>query len=105
MSKSFLYGIHPIETLLTQQPQRIVELYIQAQRDDHKMQQIKMLAKTQNVSVRLVAKEELDRLTQRAPHQGVAALCGRAKSYSEADLQDILSSLTTPAFFLILDCF
>ena len=103
MSKSFLYGIHTIEMLLAKQPQRIIQLYIQAQRDDQKIQQIKAQAKKLNVSVSLVSRDELDRFSQCAPHQGVAASCVPAKKYNEADLQDILSNLTGPALLLVLD--
>lgn len=102
-ASSFAYGIHTIDAMLSAQPQRIIELYVQAKRDDQKLQAIKQLAKKNNIKIITLSKDELDRMTQHANHQGVVVLCKKAKSYSEADLEDLVVNLTEPAFFLVLD--
>ncbi|OGT46636.1 MAG: 23S rRNA (guanosine(2251)-2'-O)-methyltransferase RlmB [Gammaproteobacteria bacterium RIFCSPHIGHO2_12_FULL_41_20] len=103
MTTSFLYGIHTLEMLFAKQPERIVRLYMQVQRDEQTIQLFKQLAKQHAIPLELVSREKLDHLTQRASHQGVVAQCAMAKSLNEAALQVILSELVAPAFFLILD--
>jgi len=101
--QNLLFGIHTIEALLNKNPERMVRLYIQTGRQDQRIQQLLQLAKAKNIPHEIVDKHRLDRMTQEAAHQGVVAECHPTEVYSEADLFSLLSTLTTPAFLLILD--
>ena len=45
------FGIHAVDSLLRRAPQRILALFIQADRNDNRIQSLLTLAKNQGVSV------------------------------------------------------
>jgi 23S rRNA (guanosine2251-2'-O)-methyltransferase len=102
MSKIIVFGLHAVTALLTQQSERVVHLYIQKERHDQKIQAIVELANDAALIVELISRQELDKLTGNAVHQGVAALCKKPKAYTEADLTELLETQNKP-FLLILD--
>jgi 23S rRNA (guanosine2251-2'-O)-methyltransferase len=102
MSKTTVFGLHAVTALLDKQPERVVHLYFQKERHDQKIQQLLELAQEAGLITELVSRQELDKLTGNAVHQGVAALCNKAKTYSEADLAVLLETHPKP-FLLILD--
>jgi 23S rRNA (guanosine2251-2'-O)-methyltransferase len=84
------------------QPERLMQLYIQKERQDTKMQAIVDLAKSQQIKITLISRHELDQLTQQAVHQGVVACCHKPKLFSENDLEKIVENTPKP-LLLILD--
>ena len=73
------FGIHAVNSLLRRAPHRILALFIQADRNDKRIQSLLTLAKNQGVSVTRVPKPDLD--TQVAErHQGVVAVIEPASS-------------------------
>ena len=48
-------------------------------------------------------RQELDRVTEEANHQGVLAYCETARVYSEQDLGRLLESIAQPPLILVLD--
>lgn len=101
--KSFIFGIHAVETLLEKQPKRIIRLAVLHDRHDKKIQFIAELAKVNKIKVEHCSRQELDRLTQNENHQGVIAFCQKPKNYAEHDLDAILENTTKKPFLLILD--
>ncbi len=65
-------GFHPVREVLERRPRSVEALLVQRGRKDARAAEIEELARGKGVSVRLVAKEELDRAAGRA-HNGVAA--------------------------------
>jgi 23S rRNA (guanosine2251-2'-O)-methyltransferase len=65
-------GFHPVREALEKRPRAVEALLVQRGRKDARASEIESLARGAGVSVRLVAKEELDRFAGRA-HNGVAA--------------------------------
>jgi 23S rRNA (guanosine2251-2'-O)-methyltransferase len=65
-------GFHPVREVLEKRPRAVEALLVQRGRKDARASEIEELARGAGVSVRLVGKEELDRLAGRA-HNGVAA--------------------------------
>lgn len=98
-----IFGLHAIEALLKKQPERIVKLYMQDVRKDKKIEILKALAKENHIFVNILSKQELDRLTNEANHQGVVAVCAKSRIYTEADLKSLLQDLNVPPFVLVLD--
>ena len=98
------FGIHAVDSLLRRAPQRVVSLFIQAGRNDKRIQSLLTLAKNQGVSVTRVPKSDLDtQVTER--HQGVVAVIEPASSeasLSERDLVSYLSGVERP-LVLVLD--
>ena len=102
-NKQYMFGIHAVTALIEKHPDRIIRLLAADERSDKKMQAILKVARRNGVEVGEASRAELDSLTGHGNHQGIAALCVQARTYSEGDLTEMLEDLTEPAFFLILD--
>ncbi len=102
-SNPYIFGLHAVESLLKNQPERILRIVVLADRQDKKIEAIIRLAKSQNISVNQGSKAELDKMTELANHQGIVAFCKKARAYSEADLKELLGELDVPPFVLVLD--
>lgn len=98
-----IFGLHAVESLLNHQPERIIRLSVFQLRNDKKLEALINHAKKLGISVEQASRSELDRMTQEANHQGVAALCHKPKVYAENDLNKFLEDLSAPPFLLILD--
>lgn len=98
-----VFGLHAVLVLLEKNPERISNVNILAERHDKKIQSIIELCKQSRIKVNTISKQELDRMTQQANHQGVVALCQTSKKYTEYDLEVLLENLSVPPFLLILD--
>ena len=98
------FGIHAVDSLLRRAPQRIMALFVQADRNDKRIQSLLTLAKNQGVSVTRVPKSDLDtKVAER--HQGVVAVIEPASveaNLSERDLASYLASVERP-LVLVLD--
>lgn len=103
MKDQLVYGLHTIQALLNNSPEKIRVLFIQSGRDDPRIQSVIELAKKNSIATQYIAKDKLDNLLENATHQGVAANIIATSSYSEIDIKNILSNLSEPPFLLILD--
>lgn len=101
--KNLIVGLHAVEALLQKQPERVTQLYLLKDRQDNKIQAIVDLAKQHHIKMEFYSRHGLDHLVHQDNHQGVVAICQKAKVYSEQDLESILAKLKEPAFLLILD--
>lgn len=98
--KNIIFGIHAIEAVLLKQPERIQQVYLQ---DKQQLPDIVKKLTQYGIKYDIVGRDSLDRMTERGSHQGIVAQCAKAKSYSEEDLQQILTSISVPPLLLILD--
>lgn len=106
--KNIIFGLHAVEALLANQPERVRRAYLidhvkQQERPDHKLQKILKAFHDHGISCALLSREALDRLTRQGKHQGVAVECAAAKVHSESDLNDLLDKLQEPPLLLVLD--
>ncbi len=101
-NKSFIFGLHAVESLLSKHPERALRLYVQKERQDQKVQTILDLAEAEDIPVDFVPQRELSRLVGDVVHQGVVASCEKTKVYAENDLREIIDANPKP-FLLILD--
>lgn len=100
---SRLYGLHAVQTVLTQSPERIVTLWLDTARQDQRLLQLAELAKKARVAVTWSERKALDRLAEEGRHQGVVAELRGGEPRSEAFLEELLTSLQVPPFLLVLD--
>lgn len=102
-NNQYIFGLHAVTALVDKHPERIIRLMVVDHRGDKKMEALVKQARQQGINISPASKAELDGVTHQGNHQGVAALCEKAKSYSEEDLMRMVENLDRPAFFLILD--
>jgi len=92
-------GFHPVREVLEKRPRAVEALLVQRGRKDARVAEIEELAREKGVSVRIVAKEELDRTAGRA-HNGVAA---RVAERAYDDVEDCLAGPKGSRCVLFLD--
>lgn len=103
VNKQYIFGMHAVEGVLARQPERVIHMLVQQGRHDKKVDALIQRAKQCNIRVEQTAKQELDRITEDATHQGVVVFCKRTRSYEENDLKSLLADLSKPALILVLD--
>jgi 23S rRNA (guanosine2251-2'-O)-methyltransferase len=104
MSEEWIYGFHAVESVLKRDPKRVLQLWLQDDRRDKRIQSIEALAHNQGVDVRRVARHQLDD-TVDGRHQGtVARVAAREQDLvlDEMGLESLLGSVTNP-LLLVLD--
>ena len=99
--KKLIHGFHAVNARLFQSPKSLIEIYITRGREDRRMQEA--LAKAADEVIRVIPldNERLDAMTGHARHQGIAAVIDA--SHRIVNVDDVLDTLTTPPFLLILD--
>jgi len=103
MSKhDLLFGIHSIQAVLNNEPERILEIFALKGRDDDRMHKVISLARKHGISVSFVAKKTLEDRAVGESHQGIIANARSARVKNEADLDEIIAANEQP-FLLILD--
>ncbi|MBV35975.1 MAG: 23S rRNA (guanosine(2251)-2'-O)-methyltransferase RlmB [Rickettsiales bacterium] len=99
-----VYGVHAVEVLLKRNSDSVQRLFVQRNRHDQRAHKLVKLAQSKNIQVIQKDREELDDMTQQR-HQGVIAECHqlKAKQFHEKHIPEILDSIDTEPFILILD--
>jgi 23S rRNA (guanosine2251-2'-O)-methyltransferase len=96
-----IYGFHAVISRIRQNPDGVLEVYLQAQRQDPRMRDLIRLAETNGVRVIPVEAKRLDGMAGHARHQGVAARVDAARRVRH--LEDVLDTLSEPPLLLVLD--
>ena len=96
-----IYGFHAVTSRIRQNPEGVLEIYQQAQRNDPRMRELLKLAEACGVRIIPVEAQRLDGMAGNARHQGVAARVDAARRVQHLD--DVLDTLTEPALLLVLD--
>ena len=99
---SFIHGFHAIIAKLRHQPEAILEIFIDAERNDARARDLLRHAEQQGVRVMPVDGKRLAGMSGgNMRHQGVVArVSGEMRHVS---LDDVLDTLEEPAFLLVLD--
>lgn len=98
-SESKIYGLHAVTALLNNSPQKITQLYLNAQRKDAKFKEIFKLAKQHAIPVEL--SNHLEKSTQ-----GIMAICEQSltnEAKTKIHTLDSLLEASHPLLLLILD--
>ena len=100
--QEWLYGIHALESVISREPERLIELFVLKGREDDKLRNIINQARRFGVSVQFVQRKVLDEKVNGEQHQGVVAKAKPGRVYDEKDLDDIVAQQDNP-FILVLD--
>ena len=96
-----LVGFHAIASRLRQKPDTVSEIYVDAERSDGRMKDLRSLAKQHEVRVIPVDAKRLDGMSGGARHQGVVA---QAQPIDMPKfIEDVLEAIEEPPLLLILD--
>ncbi len=100
--EEWIVGWHAVQQLIQTDFSRVLTLFVNDERRDARLEQLISLADTQNLSIQRVSQKTLDKLTNNATHQGVAARCKVAQAIHENWLYETVQTLENP-LILILD--
>ena len=104
MSKSIhIYGFHTIESLINANPECILNVFVQAGRNDSRMSNMTSFLHTQKINFSKIDKSKLDRLSKSEPHQGIVAEVIMPPLLGHEALIDFVNKLSSNPFILILD--
>jgi 23S rRNA (guanosine2251-2'-O)-methyltransferase len=100
--EEWIVGLHAVQHLIQTDFSRILTLFVDDERHDARLGQLVNLAEEQSLSIQRVNRKTLDKLTDNATHQGVAARCKVAQAIQENWLYETLQTVENP-LILILD--
>ncbi len=99
-SHEIIYGIHAVESAIRNQPENVLQVFVQQGRNDNRIKNILSIAKNSGVSVQSISNDKLKEKCPKARHQGVVAEIRFNKS-SNISLEDILEKESL--LLLVLD--
>ena len=99
-SQEIIYGIHAVEAALRNQPENVLQVFVQQGRNDNRIKTILSIAKNSGVSLQSIANDKLKEKCPRARHQGVVAEIRRSHS-GQVSLEEILEKESV--LLLVLD--
>jgi 23S rRNA (guanosine2251-2'-O)-methyltransferase len=103
MRDELIYGIHVVQSVLKNSPERILELYFLDTRQDTRLSTLKALANEQGIAMSALSRKQLGSLGEDIHHQGVMAKVRPKTLLTEYDLIELITSSKTPPLLLILD--
>jgi 23S rRNA (guanosine2251-2'-O)-methyltransferase len=101
-ARNWVYGLHAIGAVLERAPERILEMWMAAPRDDARARSVRERALAAGVRVQSAGNESLAKLVGGVAHQGAVAAVRPLKPWDEHDLAAALSNIHDP-LLLVLD--
>ncbi len=101
MKPQVIFGFHAVGARLRTRPESVREMFVDAKRDDKRMQALQETAKTKNLRVMAVDGKRLDGMCGTTRHQGVVAMVEPTVLPQFVD--DVLDGLAVPPLLLLLD--
>ena len=101
--KNYTYGLYSSLAAIQQRPFQIQEVYLQASRDDQRIQEIKAELECSSISYQQVEKKHLEQLCDGANHQGVMVIYKNQSTLGEVDFLNFCSKAQAPLLILVLD--
>jgi 23S rRNA (guanosine2251-2'-O)-methyltransferase len=97
----FVYGFHAVLAKIRQHPGDVLEIYLDASRQDARAQDLLKLAEKLGLRLMQVDNNRLQGMAGGGNHQGVVARVDAKQRYLSLD--DVLDTLAEPALLLVLD--
>jgi 23S rRNA (guanosine2251-2'-O)-methyltransferase len=99
-SHEIIYGIHAVEAVLRNQPENVLQVFVQQGRNDNRIKKILDIAKNSGVSLQSISNDKLKEKCPKARHQGVVAEI-RAGRSGTVTLDEVLQK--DSVLLLVLD--
>ena len=101
MKSKMIFGFHAVTARLRHEASSVEEIYIDASREDRRMQDLVKAAKAVNVRVIPADDQRLSNIVGTRRHQGVVAKAGELSL--ARNLDELLDAIEGPPLILILD--
>ena len=103
MAEEILTGIHAVMAVLTQNPTRVRQVYVNEKRRNNRLDPLLEAVTENKLPLNEVSRDKLDKLAENQIHQGVIARCEALPVRAEAELIWDVKALKKPAMLLVLD--
>ncbi len=103
MSQTKIYGIHAVQAALDYSADKIVQAWVDPQRQDKRLNPVLDGLRRHHVDIQKADRKKLDSLSDGKNHQGIVVAVRLPSVLSEADLKQKVQALSEAAFFLVLD--
>lgn len=100
--QEWLYGLHALQAVIDNEPERLIEVLVLKGRDDERLINIVNQARRFGVSVQFCHRKVLDDKVNGEQHQGIVVRAKPAKTLDESDLDRLLETTASP-LLLVLD--
>ncbi|GGF69301.1 23S rRNA (guanosine(2251)-2'-O)-methyltransferase RlmB [Alteromonas lipolytica] len=100
--QEWLYGLHALQAVVDNEPERLIEIWVLKGRDDERLVNIVNQARRFGVAVQFCHRKVLDDKVKGEQHQGIVARAKPAKTLDESDLDALLANTDMP-LLLVLD--
>ena len=84
-----IYGIHAVQSILANSPERLIEVFVLKGREDKRLQPLLNELYALGLSVQFVNRQTLDKKANGEVHQGIIARVQPARELNEVDLDDL----------------
>ena len=101
MKSKMIFGFHAVTSRLRHDASSVEEIYVDAGRDDRRMQELLRAAKAVNVRIIQADDTRLSNIVGTRRHQGVVAKAGELSL--ARNLDELLDAIVGPPLILILD--
>lgn len=98
---TFIFGFHAVAGRVRQNPESVIEIYLDEGRRDPRARQLASLLEQHKIKACYLDAARLDGMAGRGRNQGVVAKVDDSKKYIALD--DVLDTLTEDALLLVLD--
>ena len=99
--QEWLYGLHAMQAVIENEPERLIEVWVLKGRDDERLINIVNQARRFGVSVQFCNRKVLDDKVKGEQHQGIVARAKPAKTLDESDLDQLLDSTPVPLLLVV----
>lgn len=101
--QELIYGFHAVKTVLKTRPRDVIQLLVQANRNDQRLTELTEFAAEHQVSTETLSKAKLQDLLGDVNHQGIVAKCKPLSAWSETELMNCVLNSTDRIILLVLD--
>ena len=98
---SIIHGFHAIESAVINDAKNVSDIWVDKNRKDKRVRNITELLRKNNIKLKKVSRDILDKKAGHRKHQGIIAQYESGSAFNESDLQTILEKENV--FLLILD--
>ena len=103
-ARQHVHGLHAVEAMLDRAPERVLEIWVAAGRDDRRMRELKHRAEALGLAVQSATPQTLTAMAgSNAVHQGVVAAIRPTRPWDESELLAAVDRLGEDPLLLVLD--
>ncbi len=98
-----LFGFHSVTEALNAGKRKFHKILLSKKRSDKRSDTINKMAKEKNISIEWTGPDRLDKLTQFANHQGIAATTSLFPTGNASEVAGRVAKSETPCFILVVE--